>query len=138
MSEKTVEETMASFAPFESVIPPECAYTNDTLGTLQVNVGYMCNIACRHCHLSCGPNRTEIMTRDTMQACIDAYKLGGFKSMDITGGAPEMNPDYEWFLEQVNAAGIKPMCRTNLCILTEEKYAHFADLYAKYDVTLVA
>lgn len=134
----SVEEVMGSFPAFEERVPEEYRYTNVPLGTLQVNVGYKCNLACKHCHLKCGPTRTEAMDRETMQACIDAYKLGGFSSMDITGGAPEMNPDYEWFLEQVHAAGIKPMCRTNLCILLDENYAHFAELYARYDVTLVA
>lgn len=137
MSE-AVDKTMASFPAFEGAVPEEYRYTNDQLHTLQVNVGYRCNIACRHCHLQCGPNRTEAMSREVLQACLDAYRVGDFTSMDITGGAPEMHPDYEWFLEQVAAAGIKPMCRTNLCILMEPEYEHFADLYAKYDVTLVA
>lgn len=133
-----VEEVMAGVAPFEERVPQEFRFTNETLGTLQVNVGYRCNLACKHCHLQCGPQRTEAMSREVMQACIDAYRTGDFTSMDITGGAPEMHPDYEWFLGRVVAAGIRPMCRTNLCILTDPDYARFAQLYARLDVTLVA
>ncbi|MCR5845181.1 MAG: arsenosugar biosynthesis radical SAM protein ArsS [bacterium] len=131
-------DVVQSFPSFEDRVPEEFRYTNDKLGTLQVNVGYKCNLACKHCHLECSPAREELMDRKTMQACIDAYKAGGFTSMDITGGAPEMNPDYEWFLNALSEAGIKPMCRTNLCILLDPQYAHFAELYAKIDATLVA
>lgn len=134
----SVEELMGGYPPFEERVPKECRYTKERLTTLQVNVGYRCNLACRHCHLQCGPKRSEAMSREVMQACIEAYRVGGFSSMDITGGAPEMHPDYEWFLAQVADAGIRPMCRTNLCILTDPDYAHFAELYAEYDVTLVA
>lgn len=138
MPEQTVEEVMSSFPAFEERVPEEFRLTNPQLHTLQVNVGYRCNLACKHCHLACGPNRTEAMDRTTMQACLDAYRAGGFTSLDITGGAPEMNPDYEWFLEQVKAAGIKPICRTNLCILTDPAYAKFAQLYADLDATVAA
>jgi len=138
MADRSVEEVMTSFDEFEKTVPEEYCYTNDRIHTLQVNVGYRCNIACRHCHLQCGPTRTELMSREVLEACLDAYEVGGFTSLDITGGAPEMHPDYEWFLGEVHARGIRPMCRTNLCILTEPEYAHFAQLYADYDVDLVA
>ena len=138
MAEQKVAEVMAGLAPFEGHVAEEYRFTNDQLHTLQINIGYKCNLACRHCHLECGPNRAEMMSRETLEACLDAYETGGFTSLDITGGAPEMHPDYRWFLGEVNKRGIKPICRTNLCILTEPEYAGFIDLYARYDVTLVA
>ena len=73
-----------------------------------------------------------------MQACLEAYEAGGFKSVDITGGAPEMHPDLEWFLRQWQARGVKPIVRTNLCILTDPAYTHFVQLYADVDATLFA
>ena len=61
---------------------------------LQVNVGKMCNQTCGHCHVDAGPDRKEIMTRDTMRECLEALKKGAFHTIDLTGGAPEMNPDF--------------------------------------------
>ena len=138
MSEKTIDEAMAVVPPFIEMVPEEHCFTNDPLTTLQVNVGYKCNLACRHCHLACGPSREEMMSREVMQACLEAYEMGGFSSVDLTGGAPEMHPDYEWFLREWAARGVKPMCRTNLCILTQPEYAHFVQLYAEVGAQLFA
>ena len=138
MTEKTIDEAMAVVPPFIEMVPEEHRLTNEPLTTLQINVGYKCNLACRHCHLKCGPDREEMMSREVMQTCLDAYDKGGFSSVDITGGAPELHPDYEWFLREWAARGIKPMCRTNLCILTEPEYAHFVQLYAEVGAQLFA
>jgi len=138
MAEKTVEEVMNEFTPFIEVVPECDRVTNVPMTTMQVNVGYKCNLACRHCHLECGPKRTEMMSREVMQACLDAYELGGFSAVDITGGAPEMHPDLEWFLREWQARGVKPIVRTNLCILADPEYARFAQLYADVDATLFA
>ena len=129
---------MAVVPPFKGMVPEEHRMTNDSLTTLQVNVGYRCNLACKHCHLECSPARTEMMSRETMQACFEAYEKGGFKSVDITGGAPEMHPDLEWFLREWQARGVAPIVRTNLCILTQPEFAHFVQLYADVDATLFA
>ena len=139
MAEKTAREVMAqAVPPFIGMVPEEHRMTNDPMITLQVNVGYACNLACRHCHLECGPKRTEAMSHETMQACLEAYEVGGFKSVDITGGAPEMHPDLEWFLREWQARGVKPIVRTNLCILTDPAYTHFVQLYADVGATLFA
>lgn len=138
MATQTVEEVMNSFPAFKERVPEEFRYTNESLNTLQVNVGYKCNLACKHCHLKCGPNREEMMSHDVMQACLDAYEKGGFTSMDVTGGAIELHPEIEWFLREAKQRGVALMCRTNLCILLDQKYAHMADLYSELDVTLVA
>ena len=66
----------------------------------QVNVGYMCNQTCKHCHVDAGPDRKEIMTRETMQWCLDVYEKYQFPTVDLTGGAPEMNPDFRWFVKE--------------------------------------
>ncbi|WP_165252679.1 arsenosugar biosynthesis radical SAM (seleno)protein ArsS [Adlercreutzia sp. ZJ304] len=136
--DKTVENVMEEFPSFIDMVPECDRSTNEQLTTMQVNVGYKCNLACRHCHLACGPQRTECMDRSVMQACLDAYEKGGFSAVDITGGAPEMHPDLEWFLRQWQARGVRPIVRTNLCILTDPEYSHFAQLYADVDATLFA
>src|SRR5664279_2150170 len=60
----------------------------------QINVGKMCNQVCKHCHVDAGPDRKEIMTRETMQLCLDTLSHSSIKIVDLTGGAPEMNPDF--------------------------------------------
>lgn len=138
MPEKTVREALAEVPSFMGMVPEEHRMTKDPLGTLQINVGYRCNLACRHCHLECGPTRTEAMSRETMQACLDAFETGGFKSVDITGGAPEMHPDLEWFLREWQTRGVAPIVRTNLCILMQPEYTHFVELYASVNALLFA
>src|SRR5438045_145286 len=66
---------------------------------LQVNVGKLCNQTCRHCHVDAGPDRTEVMTRETMQLCLDALARTDIPTLDITGGAPELNPHFRWLVE---------------------------------------
>lgn len=75
-------------------------YSRENLTTMQVNVGYKCNLTCTHCFLECGPNKTEMMTKETMDMCLKAFKRGGFQVMDITGGSPEMNPNLEYLIEE--------------------------------------
>lgn len=94
-------------------------------GILQVNVGYMCNQVCKHCHVDAGPDRKEIMHRETMAHCVDAVKAGGFHTVDITGGAPEMNPDFRWFVEALRSAGAQDIIvRSNLTIFNANKKYH--------------
>ena len=78
------------------------------------------------------------MSREVMQACLDAFGACGFASVDITGGAPEMHPELEWFLREWQARNVKPIVRTNLCILTDPAYTRFVRLYADVDATLFA
>lgn len=135
---QTVEEVLASFPPFAGEIDERYRRTEEHLTTFQVNVGYKCNLACRHCHLNCSPARTEEMPRETMQACLDACAAGGYGVFDITGGAPEMNPDLEWLIEQASKLDVEIVVRTNLCILLEPEYERFFDVYDRHDVHLFA
>src|SRR5689334_10694910 len=66
----------------------------------QVNIGKLCNQTCKHCHVDAGPDRTEVMTRETLQLCLDVVKKNKIPVVDITGGAPELNPDFRWFVEE--------------------------------------
>lgn len=121
----------------ERVGEPSLLRTHDHQSTMQVNVTYKCNLACRHCYLECTPARGEEMSVDVMQACLDAFAAGGFTAMDITGGSPEMNPNIEWFLRESAKLG-DVIVRSNLTLLGKPEYEHFLDLYAELGVKVVA
>src|SRR6056300_2012320 len=78
-----------------------------TLEILQINLGYMCNQVCAHCHVDAGPDRKEIMNRETMQLCLEVLKKSNVTTLDLTGGAPEMNPNFRWFVEQAYKIGVQ-------------------------------
>jgi radical SAM/Cys-rich protein len=105
-----------------------------------VNVGYMCNQVCAHCHVDAGPDRKEIMTRDTMGQILDVIKTTGAHTLDLTGGAPEMNPDFRWFVEQAAEAGIKDfIVRSNLTIIrANPKYHDLPDFFKKHNIHVVS
>jgi radical SAM/Cys-rich protein len=113
-----------------------------SLSTMQINVGALCNLQCKHCHIQAGPNRTEVMDRDVMEACLRVFARDGFTSIDITGGAPEMNPNYEWLIKEAAAlarkAGGTCITRTNLAILTQPAYSHLPALWASLGVQVAA
>jgi radical SAM/Cys-rich protein len=95
------------------------------LSIFQVNVGYMCNQTCSHCHVDAGPDRKEIMTRETMQQCVNALKNApSITTVDMTGGAPEMNPDFRWFVTECTKLGKKIIVRCNLTIIVANKKYH--------------
>lgn len=122
---------------FESRVPEEFAQTAENLDVLQVNVGRLCNLACKHCHVEAGPNRTEIMGRDVMEACLLVCKEQQVKTLDITGGAPEMNPNFQWFVKEAVKICPHVIVRTNLVILTEEGYRHLPQFYADHKIEVV-
>ncbi|NEZ46222.1 radical SAM/Cys-rich domain protein [Clostridium niameyense] len=115
----------------------ELSKTNNPLSIMQVNVGKLCNLACKHCHVEASPNRTEIMTLDTIKDCLQVFKENSFSILDITGGAPEMNPNFEYFVEEATKMDAKVIVRSNLVILNEEKYKHLPEFFAKNKVEVV-
>ncbi len=110
------------------------------LEILQLNLGYMCNQVCSHCHVDAGPDRKEIMTRETMLQCLEVIKTTGAHTLDLTGGAPEMNPEFRWFVEEASKAGIKDfIVRSNLTIiLATKKYHDLPLFFKKYGVHVVS
>ena len=138
MGNQTTAEVRASFPPFEGRVEEQYRVSNECLATMQINVGLRCNLACRHCYVRCSPTRTEEMSRETMQACLDAAVRGGFKTLDITGGAPEMNPNLEWFLDEADKRDLYTIVRTNLVILLEPEYERFFQIYQDHFVHLYA
>ncbi len=94
--------------PFETMLNETGVgpLTRTDLRIMQINVGRMCNQVCRHCHVDAGPDRTEIMTRETMELCIEALAQTEIEIVDITGGAPEMNPSFCWLVERIRELGL--------------------------------
>ena len=105
---------------------------------LQVNVGKLCNQTCRHCHVDAGPGRREVMSRETMQLCLDALARADIPTLDITGGAPEMNPHFRWLVEQARARDRHVIDRCNLTILLARGYDDLPAFLAHQRVEIVA
>lgn len=104
----------------------------------QVNIGKMCNQTCRHCHVDAGPDRKEIMSRETMQQCLNVLRESETLTVDITGGAPEMHPDFRWFAEEISKMGHKIMIRCNLTIITaNKKYYDLPEFYKKHKAEVI-
>jgi len=109
------------------------------LEILQINMGYMCNQVCAHCHVDAGPDRKEIMTRKTLQMCLDICKNHRISTLDLTGGAPEMNPHFRWFVEESSTHVDDLIVRSNLTILTANKtYKELPEFFAKHKVHVVS
>ena len=114
------------------------ALTRTPLTDLQINLGYLCNQACEHCHVEAGPKRTELMTWETMQKILAWAEIANIKSVDLTGGAPEMNPHFKQFVSAFQALGAEVISRCNLTILMEPGYEDLAEWYAKHRVKLIS
>lgn len=110
------------------------------LEILQINVGYMCNQVCEHCHVDAGPDRKEIMTQETMQQILDVIKTTGAHTLDLTGGAPEMNPNFRWFVEEASKIGVKDfIVRSNLTIIrANKKYHDLPEFFKKHNIHVVS
>jgi radical SAM/Cys-rich protein len=107
---------------------------------LQVNVGKVCNLTCVHCHVNAGPRRKEIMTRETIDRVIDWFAKTEFRIVDFTGGAPEMIPDFRYFVERVTALPVSRhmIDRCNLTILLEPGYEDLPEFLATHKVEIIA
>ena len=108
------------------------------LQTLQVNLGYLCNQSCKHCHVNAGPNRTEVMTSDTVDAVIDFLDESQVKRLDLTGGAPELNPYFRRLVIAARALNVEVIDRCNLTVLLESGQEDLAEFLARQEVEIVA
>ena len=109
----------------------------EDISILQLNIGRRCNLMCRHCHVEAGPHRKEMMKRSVLDKCLQILRDHDIGTIDITGGAPEMNPHLPWFLEQASKLGRRLMVRSNLTILAQESFRHYLELYAEHQVEVV-
>ena len=108
------------------------------LDTLQVNLGYMCNQTCLHCHVNAGPSRKEIMERQTIDMVLDVLAAKKLTTLDLTGGAPEMNPHFRYLVAQARSLGVRVIDRCNLTILSEPGYDGLAQFLAEQSVEVTA
>jgi radical SAM/Cys-rich protein len=108
------------------------------LSTLQMNLGYLCNLSCTHCHVNAGPNRTELMSRETMQIALQFAAKNKIQYLDLTGGSPEMNPDFRWLVTEARKQGLHVMDRCNPTILVESGYEGTAKFLAGQQVEVIA
>jgi len=108
------------------------------LSILQLNLGYLCNLSCTHCHVNAGPKRTELMDSDTIDIVIELLKRGDIECLDLTGGAPEMNPEFKRLVIEARALGVKIIDRCNLTILQEPGYEDLAQFLADNEVEVCA
>lgn len=108
------------------------------LETLQVNLGYKCNQSCVHCHVNAGPNRTEMMEEDTVQAVLAVLQARQLKTLDLTGGAPELNVHFRTLVQQARRLGVRVIDRCNLTILSEPGQEGLAQFLAEQGVEVTA
>ena len=114
------------------------AIRRKSLDTLQVNLGYKCNQSCLHCHVNAGPTRTELMSRETIFEVIACLKAMGIRMLDVTGGAPELNPHFRLLVESARRLGVRVVDRCNLTILFEPGQEHLAQFLADQQVEITA
>jgi radical SAM/Cys-rich protein len=112
--------------------------TPSAITTLQMNVGKLCNQTCRHCHVDAGPDRRETMSRDTMALCLRALASTDIPTVDITGGAPELNENFRWLVEQTKALGRHVIDRCNLTVLLTAGQADLPEFFARHGVEVIA
>jgi radical SAM/Cys-rich protein len=125
-------------ARFEDKLDGSGPLVTTGVQVLQVNVGKFCNQTCRHCHVDAGPDRTEIMTRETAEQCIAALASTDIPVLDITGGAPELNESFRWLVTEAKKLGRHVMDRCNLTVLNLRPQADLVEFLAEHEVEIVA
>lgn len=108
-----------------------------SLDTLQVNVGKLCNQACRHCHVDASPKRTEIMTLKTIDRILTFLKGSDIQTVDITGGAPELNPNFRYFVRKIRSLDRRVMVRCNLTVIFQPGLEDLPKFYRENEIVLV-
>ena len=108
------------------------------LDTLQVNLGYLCNLSCLHCHVNAGPTRTELMDRETIDQVLALLEQANIKTLDLTGGAPELNPDFRYLVREARALGVTVIDRCNLTVIFEPGQEDLAEFLAEQQVEITA
>ena len=106
--------------------------------TLQVNVGKLCNQACKHCHVDASPKRTEIMPLAVVEDCLDALRKFKIATLDITGGAPELNPNFRYFVSEARKANAKVIVRHNLTVMFEPSQEDLPEFFAENEIEVVS
>jgi radical SAM/Cys-rich protein len=109
-----------------------------SVDTLQINVGKLCNQACKHCHVDAGPSRTEIMTRETVEQVLAAIRRFRIPTVDITGGAPELNPSFRYLVRQCRSLGCHVIVRHNLTVMFEPAQQDLPQFFREHEIEVVS
>lgn len=107
-----------------------------SVSTLQVNLGYVCNMSCSHCHVEAGPLRTESMKRETAETVLSVLRDNTISTLDITGGAPELNPNFVFLVEDGRRLGSHVSIRSNLTVLSDPKHEYLFELFSRHDLEI--
>ena len=143
-AEKQID-TLTQSVPFEKGFIKTMSAINQfplkpkTLEILQINLGYLCNLECTHCHVDASPRRKEITPTDILEKCLQVLDENpSIHTVDLTGGAPEMNPHFKWLIEELDSRNVEVFVRSNLTILVEGKFKSYPEFLAKHKVTIVS
>ncbi|MHB1033431.1 MAG: arsenosugar biosynthesis radical SAM (seleno)protein ArsS [Pirellulales bacterium] len=126
--------------PFEASLAESSLYPLMAMGieVLQINLGRLCNMGCRHCHVDAGPDRREVMALPTMEACLNVLRQVAIPAVDLTGGAPEMNPHFRWLVGEARRLGRHVIDRSNLTVLLAPSYEDLPEFLAQHGIEIVA
>lgn len=111
--------------------------SKDHLSTMQLNLTRTCNIACKHCHLECSPQRNEDMSMEVAKACMDYFEKYGFDVLDLTGGAPEMASSFKYLVKRASKLAKKLMIRSNLCVHLLDEYKGYLEFMAESGAEII-
>jgi radical SAM/Cys-rich protein len=137
---RVLNNPVLSHQPFDDVLADSGLHplTSTGIEILQVNVGKLCNQTCNHCHVDAGPDRTEVMTRETAELCIRALENAEIPTLDVTGGAPELNPEFRFLVTEARRLGRHVMDRCNLSVLLLNSQKDLGEFLARHKVEVVA
>ena len=126
--------------PFDDELEKSGLHPLTAIGVevLQVNLGKMCNQTCKHCHVDAGPDRKEIMTKEIMEQCLKALDETDIPVVDLTGGAPEMNPNFKWFVAEIKKRKRHIIVRSNLTILETRPFVTYPQFFKEMEVEVVS
>jgi radical SAM/Cys-rich protein len=116
----------------------ETPLMSEGITSLQVNLGYSCNMACKHCHVGAGPGRSEEMNKDTIDIVLDSVRKYDIRTLDITGGAPELNPHFIYLVKEAKKTGCHIIARSNLTIFFEKGFERIPEFYQENNIEITA
>jgi radical SAM/Cys-rich protein len=130
----------SGIVPFDQELEKSGLFPLTAMGVevLQVNLGKMCNQTCKHCHVDAGPDRKEIMTKEIMEQCLHILDETKVPVVDLTGGAPEMNPNFKWFVKEIKKRNRHVIVRSNLTILMTRPFALYPQFFKDMGVEVVS
>lgn len=134
-------DSVKGIQPFAEKLQEINAYplkSKNAIQTMQMNIGKVCNLSCKHCHVEAGPARTETMSREIMAQGLQMMADNQIRTLDITGGAPELNPHFQWLIQEADKLNCHVMTRSNLTVLDKEKYRRMPAFYAEHKVEVVS